>query len=233
MKKLFISLSLLSISFLALESCSRTGDTGDVGPAGAQGANGPVGPQGLTGPQGPVGATGPMGPAGPQGAPGAVGATYSAWSASGAANWTATGANLYGARFLYDRSAPGVTTAIMAQGIVVCYARAIPALPATDVALLPYRVRSGSGGLVAHAIDFALNAAGNIRFLYKSSTTTPFTTAQLGIVETRYILIPGTQSGGRIISGPAAGYTLDQIKSMEYNQLTALFNIPDNGTNEK
>jgi hypothetical protein len=52
-------------------------------------------------------------------------------------------------------------------------------------------------------------------------------------LEYRYVLIPGLISGGRLVSGPAAGYTEAQLRAMSYNSLRALLNIPVEGTNEK
>ncbi len=233
MKKILFPILLLSIFVLSFESCSRKGDTGDRGLQGIQGPIGSLGNQGTTGPQGPQGLQGPVGPQGPQGAAGVTNITYSAWLSSTTANWTATGVTLYGARFLYDRAATGVTTAIIDNGVVLCYGRNIQGIPATDVTLLPYRSRTGTSGISAHVIDYILSSVGNIRFLYKHSSTTPFTQAQLGTLETRYILISGTVLGGRFVNGPAAGYSVDQLKEMAYNQLIDLFKIPASGTNEK
>jgi hypothetical protein len=47
------------------------------------------------------------------------------------------------------------------------------------------------------------------------------------------VLIPGLIAGGRFTSGPAAGYSMAQLKEMSYQQVSALFAIPENGTNEK
>lgn len=233
MKKIIFSLLLISITILSFESCSRKGDTGDRGAQGIQGPVGSQGNQGITGPQGPQGLQGPVGPQGPQGAAGVTNITYSAWLASTAANWSNSGVTTYGATFLYNRNAAGVTTAIMDNGVVLCYARNIQGIPATDVMLLPYRSRITTNGFTAHVIDYILSGVGNIRFLYKHSSTSPFTQAQLGTLETRYILISGTVSGGRLVNGPAAGYSVDQLKGMEYNQIIDLFKIPASGTNEK
>ncbi len=51
--------------------------------------------------------------------------------------------------------------------------------------------------------------------------------------EYRYIIIPGAVSGGRLISGPAAGYTIAQLKGMSYSQVSSMFKIPANGSNER
>lgn len=43
-------------------------------------------------------------------------------------------------------------------------------------------------------------------------------------MEFRYVIIPG---------GTAAGYSIQQIKGMSYAQVTSLFKIPANGTNQR
>jgi hypothetical protein len=52
-------------------------------------------------------------------------------------------------------------------------------------------------------------------------------------LEYRYVLIPGLVAGGRFSSGPLAGYTVSQIKSLSYQQLIDLLRIPANGSNTK
>lgn len=231
MKKISILIIVLQISII-ISSCSRRGDTGDRGATGPQGANGPTGIQGITGPQGP---TGPQGVTGPQGLPGAAGVTdviYSSWLTSGAANWGTINIALYGARFIYDRTAPGITNAVISNGVVLAFARTVPTFPASNISQLPLRIQTGVG-INFHEISFIMNIAGNLRFLYKHNSTTPYITSQLGTVETRYIIIPGTSLGGKMVSGPAAGYTVDQIKALTYEQAQLMFNIPDTGSNEK
>lgn len=49
----------------------------------------------------------------------------------------------------------------------------------------------------------------------------------------RYVLIPGGVSGGRFSSGPAVGYSTDQLKNMTYEQIVALFGIPAAGASKK
>ncbi len=233
MKKITYIILLVQLT-IVLAACSRRGDTGDRGPTGTIGPNGAIGLQGPTGPQGPIGPAGPAGPAGPQGSAGIANVTYSSWATSTAASWVTTNAAFYGAQNIYDRAAPGVTTNIINQGVVLAYIRNIPGgTPAGQIAQLPYRIRGGTG-IISHQLDFSLNAAGNLRFLYKfNGASGAYTTAALGVVETRYILISGTLAGSRFISGPAAGYDIAQIKALEYNQVLSIFNIPENGSNEK
>jgi hypothetical protein len=229
MKKIYHILLIAQLMVVAA-ACSRKGDTGDRGPQGPIGGTGLVGPQGPTGPQGSVGPAGPQGLQGPQGTPAIINVTYSSWVASGAASWVTTGANFYGALNIYDRAAAGVTATIRDQGITLAFIRG---LNATQVAQLPYR-QQGTAGIDAHQIDYSINAVGNMRFFYKyNGATGAFTTAVLGAIETRYVLIPGLTSGSRIVSGPAAGYDVNQIKNMSYEQIRNIFNIPENGSNEK
>ena len=231
MKKISILIILLQVAIF-ISSCSRRGDTGDRGATGPQGPSGAVGLVGLTGPQGPIGPIGATGPVGAQGAAGVTNVTYSSWAISGEANWTTTNIALYGARFVYDRTAPGITSTIMSNGVVLAFARSVPTLPASNTAQLPMRIQTGTG-INFHEISYIMNIGGNLRFLYKHNSTTPYTTAQLGTVETRYIIIPGTSLGGKMVSGPAAGYTVDQIKALSYEQVKSMFNIPETGSNEK
>ncbi len=229
MKKIYHILLLVQL-IVVLAACSRKGDTGDRGQQGPAGGVGLVGPQGPRGPQGSVGPAGPQGVQGPQGTPATIGVTYSSWVVSTAAAWVTTGANFYGALNIYDRAATGVTAGIRDQGVTLAFIRG---LNATQVAQLPYRQHTATG-IDAHQVDYSLNAVGNIRFFYKyNGAAGAFTTTVLGAIETRYVLIPGLTAGSRIVSGPAAGYEVSQIKNMSYEQVLSIFKIPANGSNEK
>jgi len=48
----------------------------------------------------------------------------------------------------------------------------------------------------------------------------------------RYVIIPGSVAGGRMVSGPASGHTVNELRAMSYQQIAQLFSIPPNGTNE-
>src|SRR5262245_28032284 len=78
--------------------------------------------EGPQGPAGPQGVAGPVGPAGPTGTANVI---YSPWFVTGS-GWTATGASIYGARFLFDRAASGITQTIMDQGVVLGYIKGEP-----------------------------------------------------------------------------------------------------------
>ncbi len=74
---------------------------------------------------------------------------------------------------------------------------------------------------------------GSCRFTSADPGTQPVMINLPQTLEYRYILIPGLVSGGRFTSGAAAGYTVDQLKAMSYEDVRTLFNIPENGSREK
>lgn len=215
MRKLrLLSLLSLAITFIAI-SCTKEGPEGPVGASGAQGA---------------AGVQGPAGPAGPQGPQGATNVTYSAWFLTGA-GWTATGVGPYGAQFLFDRPSTVITQVIMDQGLVLGYIKGEPNTPSlsSQVFQLPYLVGNGFGFLDQY--ELVLNAPGNIRFLYKSDFA--WTAGSLASISFRYVVIPGSVSGGRGINSVTTyeGYSADELKTMSYAQVASLFNIPAEGTN--
>lgn len=210
------SICLLFISILFIVSCTKEG---------------PEGPVGATGPQGATGSTGPAGPAGPQGAQGQTTAIYSPWFLTGA-GWTATGAGPYGAQFLFDRASTVITQTVMDQGLVLGFIKGEPnTTMTTQVFTLPYLIGNGFGFLDQY--ELLLNAPGNVRFLYKSDN--PWSAAQLGVISFRYVVVPGSVTGGRGVNSTITyeGYSADQLKAMSYSQVKTLFNLPDDGTNMK
>ena len=167
--------------------------------------DGPTGPEGATGPQGPAGAAGPAGSAN---------VIYSTWFLTGAAGWdTVTNAATYGAYATYDKAAAGVTQAVIDNGIVLAYMKGDPTTGlADDVFPLPYTV--GIGFSFTDHWDFVLNAAGNIRFLYKADF--PWTPTELGGISFRYVIVPGGVAGGR----------MRDPRKMTYNEVCEAYGIP-------
>lgn len=250
-KHIFSILSFAAI--VLLSSCSKgdkgaTGPVGIAGPAGVQGVQGPIGQAGLVGPQGITGIQGPVGPAAP---PTTV--TYSSWAP---AAWTVVSTTGQ-IRARYARPAPGITAASLSNSIVLTFMRNPPTLtgavtgvaptanitgqvvplPYTDANRIEFPPASGSFANYVHEWAHALPAAGGtINFEYRAVTIVwTVTSANLNSlgIEYRYVLIPGGIAGGRITSGPAAGYTVDQVKAMSYDQVRSMFNIPADGSNEK
>ena len=251
MRKIFYSAGLLVSAIILLSACK--GDTGPVGPIGLQGPVGPQGPQGVSGPTGPQGAQGPQGVPGPQGIQGPAGqnaqVVYSNWIQTPATftlgvtgnSWRDTTLPLIGVVARAILPAPSLNQSMLEQGLVVVYWRAsatgtAPNITATGIQPLPFNTVANVGSLGTIEVQTNYLAALNKIFVYIRNLTSPNTAANtvfLGSSNYRYILVPGLVSGGRMTTGPAAGYTVDQIKSMSYEQITAMFRIPENGTNEK
>jgi hypothetical protein len=247
-KNIFLTLSALAIT-LFFVSCSK-GDKGARGPAGIAGPAGPAGGPGTIGASGPVGLAGPAGPVGPAGpnAP-APSVIYSAWA--NVTNWVA-GSGGTNSVHTASRTAPAVTATAIAQNVILGYMRNVSLVKATldggnvtiiknpDVVVLPYSEvtyasLSGTNYSIINEYSHAVTAPGSILLTYKIGNIGFFGAAGLNNapVAFRYVMIPGGIAGGRFSSGPAAGYTVEQIKKMSYAQVAALFNIPENGSNEK
>lgn len=217
---------------------SCKGDAGPVGPQGIQGPNGAQGIQGIIGPAGPVGATGATGATGPAGPAGPAGSLtnviYSSWAPAGnfidtSIHATNGGSGLAGGRRGFRTSA-SVTQAIVDQGICLAYARVTPAAAVQQLPM--HLIASVSWNLwIEHAL-----VPGRVVFMATRPELYSWAAGEntrFEPISYRYVIIPGGTSGSRFVSGPAAGYTVQQIKSMSYEQITSMFNIPANGSNEK
>ncbi len=247
-KNIIISLSSF-ILVMVLVSCSKgdkgaTGPQGIQGPQGLQGAQGIIGPSGAVGPAGPVGVVGPTGPAAP-----APSVLYSSWAT--VTNWVA-GSNGTNSVHTASRTTPSITAAAVAQNVILLYLKDVPIVKATidagnvaivknpDVVLLPYSEvsyvnLSGTNYSIINEYSGAFNTPGTVTLTYKVGNVGLFNVAGLNTsnIQFRYVMIAAGLSGGRFTNGPAAGFTIQQIKQMSYTQIAALFNIPENGSNEK
>jgi hypothetical protein len=75
---------------------------------------------------------------------------------------------------------------------------------------------------------------GRIIYYYGTMNGSPTTVVFNTLYQFRYVIIPGgvaIGAGGRIASGPAAGYTVDELKNMSYDEVARKFNIPATGSN--
>jgi hypothetical protein len=134
--------------------------------------------------------------------------------------WADTTLGLNGAVSRAIRNAPGVTQNIIDQGVVLSYAN-----DGSGVYKLPWLFNFG-GTL---QLGFTLVPSKIIYFLSNPTTGTVTGTSFTGQV--RYIIIPGGVAGGVIVTGPATGYSVDQLKAMSYHEVETLFKIPTSGTN--
>jgi len=143
---------------------------------------------------------------------------YSAWIPILGTAWTGAGT----VNQSFTVTAPGVTTAIRDNGVVLAFATynsLVRPLPFNDV--------STANPIV---FDFYLPATvGQILLrAYRNAGGAVFT---LITINFRYVLIPGGVAGGKMMSGPASGYTVDQLKAMPYADVCRLLSIPASGSN--
>ena len=222
MRMLF--LSLFAMIFIA-SSCTKEGPAGPAGATGAQGASGlsgATGPAGPAGPAGPTGPQGPVGPAGPAGPAGTANVIYSAWFTASTLTWAdSTHAN-YGTISRGNRLASSITAGVVDNGVVISYYRDA----ATATTMMPYTF--GNGGNIRQINS--LIRTGAITF-FVANLTTGNASGSVPSGDFRYVIIPGSVAGGRMMSGAAAGYTVEQLRGMSYEQICELFHIPANGGN--
>ncbi len=220
-----LSIFLLAIVFVFV-NCTKEGPEGPVGGTGAQGQTGANGTNGATGPVGPVGATGPVGPIGPVGPAGPTGATgsanviYSSWALIPTGGWVDTTITNQGSCKRAIIIAPSLTAAIRDQGVILNYVQ-FNTTPGLVFWLLPHVTLS------ATPIYYdALPVVGKIIYYYGTINGANPGFNLNSNYAFRYILIPGVIGGGRMMSGPASGLTVQQLKAMSYEEIIRLFNIP-------
>ena len=207
---------MLLFAFIALTftiiSCKKTG---------------PEGPPGIAGPQGPAGGSGSTGPTGPQGPPGTANVVYSNWFSFTAAEWADT--TMYGLD--YKRAIKNVTSltqSVFDNGVVLAYVKF--SLPNTNINLLPYLLFYSN--TTSYENHNAIVNTGRLIYTFQNvvdGTIINYTPS----TQYRFIIIPGGVLGGRTASGVATynGYTISQLQSMRYDQVAAILNIPESGSN--
>jgi hypothetical protein len=128
----------------------------------------------------------------------------------------------------FIRSAPGITTSILNNGVVISY---LGVVTGGNVTTGPYDFPFFCTSCAPSMIIFqALPQVGKVIY-YATNSTGTLTGFSDGGYSTRYVIIPGGVSGGRMNSGPAAGHTVEELRAMSYQQIAQLFNIPPTGTN--
>ncbi|MCR6719006.1 MAG: hypothetical protein NVV59_01685 [Chitinophagaceae bacterium] len=130
----------------------------------------------------------------------------------------------------FRKAAPGVTQAVLNNGLVLSYMKLNPdgtSGNTSSIRQLPY-TNPGAGN---EYIQLAYT--GNITYAH-ISTAVPgvAVTASSGSLEFRYVIIPGSVSGGRSATDQffeinGEYYTGASLKTMPYQQLCALLNIPE------
>jgi len=214
MRKLRLLSLLLFISAFIAISCTK------------EGPEGPVGATGLQGPPGSTGATGPAGPAGPAGSS----VIYSAWWAPTAADWIDTTIGLPGAVKRAWRPSATLTLSMLQSCVVLAYTAFDPVATARTYQL-PTQIFTGSTTPLTMGY---VSMPGRVVYYYGTINGSPTTVAFNPNYQFRYVIIPGSVAagaGGRITSGPAAGYTEAELKKMSYEEVARKFHIPPTGTN--
>jgi hypothetical protein len=211
----FSSLSLFFLSVILIAvSCTKEGPEG---PVGAQGPQGPAGNPGAPGAPGTPGATGPAGPAG------TANVIYSDWYP--VTGWAdSVMSNLGTAKKVY-RDASQINQAILDRGLVLAYTKNNVAAGVGPY-LLPFVIPGNPGIIIGH-----LPILGKLIYYNQTTNNSGGVNVNPDYVF-RHIIIPGGVAGGRMISGPATGQTIEELKRMSYQEIAALYNIPENGSNE-
>jgi Collagen triple helix repeat (20 copies) len=221
-----LSLLFLAITFIAV-SCTKEGPEGPAGATGPQGPTGSTGGTGATGPTGPAGPQGPTGPVGPQGPAGTANVIYSAWiSDASSANWADTSMTLFGT-VVRRRNvvAPGITQAILDQGVVLAYGRGTAIGGGNSPVQLPVNFFfSGAQLQFGH-----IPALGRIVFYIVNTNTGTSPAGLFWGGDMRYVIIPGGVAGGRSAGIGGTNYTASDFRNMSYEQICQVFNLPADG----
>jgi hypothetical protein len=219
-----LSLLLFALTFIFV-NCTKEGPEG---PVGAQGPQGPPGNNGPAGPAGPAGATGPqgpVGPAGPQGPPGTANVIYSAWITDpDGTPWADSTIFITANIRRRNIPAPGITQAIVDNGVVLAYTRTA-AGGNTNVYPLPHNFFHPT---ISGTLTLGYIAAVGRLVVYMGNLSTgvrpPF---GFWGGDIRYVIIPGGVLGGRSMVTP------EQLRAMTYKEVCSRYGVPSDGAGYK
>ncbi|MEQ1799550.1 MAG: hypothetical protein ABL872_16465 [Lacibacter sp.] len=222
MKKIILSFcSAIIITFLFISCKGDTGPAGLTGPAGPTGANGPAGP------------AGPAGSTGPQGNANVVVDTFTLSNSNWIWNSTYSFSNGTGSSTgwftrYFDRNYTGITQSILDKGVVLVYFTSFSTNASQwtplDFSFLAF------GSQYYYNIRYE-TFLGKVRLHYfftpnGPAGTTPSNLSTVGIPNYKFKIIAVAGAiGGRFNSGPAAGYTIEQLKGMSYEMVCEVLNI--------
>ncbi len=123
-----------------------------------------------------------------------------------------------------NKATASITQAIVDNGVVLAYFST--GLPATAAYVLPFITNTTPALNISYLVT-----AGRVVYyagVVQSGGGAVNVPATYGF---RYVIIPGFVPGGRIMSGPGKGMSVDELKRMPYADIARLFNIPADGTN--
>ena len=227
MKKINLFLFVAGVT-LATVSCTKEGPAGATGPAG---------------PAGPAGAAGAAGPAGAAGAPGATGTAnviYSDWFNFKLSDYKDTVMFHFKQTALRaNKSAPSLTATHVSSGVILSYMAYKPQIAQSWFVTLPF-------------INVVKDYSIQVNFVPTTGKITYYWTIDGGadpIADTwgtnsadwfgaeiapadiyfRYVIIPGGAKATASVGN--SGFTIEQLKSMNNEQIEKIFKIPSRGSN--
>ncbi|MBS1596901.1 MAG: hypothetical protein JST75_01660 [Bacteroidetes bacterium] len=144
---------------------------------------------------------GDAGPAGPKGPAGPDSVIYSPWT-----NLTSTMQVPAPGDTVYTDTvvAPSINQAALDHSVIVSYLN-LANDPTTSVVLVPLA-----------AVSFAVTESFSVGIVDLASSV------DLTGIPYRYVIVPGTIQGNKFISGPAAGLSVSDVKSMSYANILKL-----------
>lgn len=187
-------------------SRGATGATGAPGTPGATGATGAPGATGATGAPGTPGATGATGATG---APGTANVIYSSWTYATSFNDTTIDNSFVKAGYV---KAPSLSSTMLNSGTILVYFTY-----GGGTFVLPYT--SYAGGKV-NTINYTpmLNKILITRFTHDNTNSVNLST----LLQYRYILIPGSISGGRMANSAATS----PVDYSDYEAVCRYYHLP-------
>jgi hypothetical protein len=172
------------------------------------------------------------GATGPKGDTGSANVIYSAWQTSPTPSRDTTiDGTCLRIRHMY---APSLDTAVLRNGLIVTYLKVGSIGPYQ----LPYI--SDAGGATNEVnciynlkkIFIYRHTFGSCRFTSASPGTEPVLVNLPQSLEYRYVIIPGTIAGGKVLQNDSKSYDINALKQMPYEQLILTLGIPRDGSNE-
>ncbi len=153
---------------------------------------------------GPAGPAGPIGPAGPDSV------SYSAWTQFNMTQMTQTVGTTIDTFYVQNITATSVTQSVLDKSVILSYISFKDQAGATNV--------FSASEITNMEVTFAV---GTIQLLSVSDYSFSITGWSY-----RYVIVPGTIAVNGMASGPAKGYTKDQLQSMNYQQIVKLLGLP-------
>jgi hypothetical protein len=149
---------------------------------------------------------------------------YSDWVSDGNMAWGDSSVTFFGNITKAIIAAPSITNDIINKGTILAYWQPYGIVGGGTYSL-PFTYKDGA---VTRVIGYILNT-GKIFYYWQDPINGVLPAKHIGGgPKYRYVVIPGAIAGGKI-----SGYSIEELKSMPYEKVASLFNIPNQGTNTK